>query len=73
MSASAIRDQISRLLNVHKKIKDGHCLTSREEEDVSLILGIPKFKNIKEMAAKIDEFFTWLNEVLEKKNCFFKT
>jgi len=43
MSASAIRDQISRLLNVHKKIKDGHCLTSREEEDVSLILGIPKF------------------------------
>jgi hypothetical protein len=41
MSASAIRDQISRLLNVHKKIKDGDYLTSREEEDVSLILGIP--------------------------------
>jgi len=73
MSAIAIRDQVSRLLNVHKKIKDGDYLTSREEEDVSLILGIPKFKNIKEMAAKIDEFFTWLNEVLEKKNCFFKT
>jgi hypothetical protein len=67
MSASAIRDQISRLLNVHKKIKDGDYLTSREEEDVSLILGIPKFKDIKEMAAKIDEFFSWVNEILKKK------
>jgi hypothetical protein len=67
MSASAIRDQISRLLNVHKKIKDGDYLTSREEEDVSLILGIPKFKDTKEMAAKIDEFFSWFNEILKKK------
>lgn len=67
MSASAIRDQISRLLNVHKKIKDGDYLTSREEEDVSLILRIPKFKDIKEMAAKIDEFFSWVNEILKKK------
>jgi len=66
MSASAIRDQISRLLNVHKKIKNGDYLTSREEEDVSLILGIPKFKDIKEMAAKVDEFFSWVNEMLKK-------
>jgi len=67
MSAIAIRDQISRLLNVHEKIKDGDYLTSREEEDVSLILGIPKFKDTKEMAAKIDEFFSWVNEMLKKK------
>jgi len=67
MSTSPIRDQISRLLKVHKKIKDGDYLTSREEEDVSLILGIPKFKDAKEMAAKIDEFFSWLNEMLKKK------
>jgi hypothetical protein len=67
MSASAIRDQISRLLNVHKKLKDGDYLTSREEEDVSLILGIPKFKDTKEMATKIDEFFSWVNEVIRKK------
>lgn len=67
MSASAIRDQISRLLNVHKKIKDRDYLTSREEEDVSLILGIPKFKDTKEMAAKIDEFFSWVNEMLKKE------
>jgi len=65
MSASAIRDQISRLLNVHKKIKNGDYLTSREEEDVSLILGIPKFKDTKEMAAKIDDFFSWVNEMLK--------
>lgn len=67
MSAIAIRDQISRLLNVHKKIKDRDYLTSREEEDVSLILGIPKFKDTKEMAAKIDEFFSWVNEMLKKE------
>jgi hypothetical protein len=67
MSASAIRDQISRLLSVHKKLKDGDYLTSREDEDASLILGIPKFKDTKEMAAKIDEFFSWVNEVIRKK------
>jgi hypothetical protein len=67
MSASGIRDQISRLLNVYKKIKDGDYLTSRKEEDVSLILGIPKFKDIKEMAAKIDECFIWVNEMLKNK------
>jgi hypothetical protein len=67
MSLSAIRDQISRLLNVHKKLKDGDYLTSREEEDVSLILGIPKFKDTKEMAVKIDEFFTWVIEMIMKK------
>jgi len=33
---------------------------------VSLILGIPKFKDIKEMAAKVDEFFSWVNEMLKK-------
>jgi hypothetical protein len=67
MGESTIRDQILRLLNVLKKLKDGDYLTSREEEDVSLILGIPKFKDTKEMEAKIDEFFTWINEVLKKK------
>jgi hypothetical protein len=67
MSTSAIKDQISRLLKVHKKLKDGDYLTSREEEDVSLILGVPKFKDGKEMEAKIDEFFTWVNEVIRKK------
>jgi hypothetical protein len=67
MGESTIRDQILRLLNVRKKLKDGDYLTSREEEDVSLILGIPKFKDTKEMEAKIDEFFTWINEVLKKK------
>jgi hypothetical protein len=67
ISLSAIRDQISRLLNVHKKLKNGDYLTSREEEDVSLILGVPKFKDGKEMAAKIDEFFSWVNEVIRKK------
>jgi hypothetical protein len=58
MDGSAIRDQISRFLNIHKKLKDGDYLTSREEEDVSLILGVPKFRDTKEMAARIDEFFT---------------
>jgi hypothetical protein len=67
MGETTIRDQILRLLNVRKKFKDGDYLTTREEEDVSLILGIPKFKDTKEMEAKIDEFFTWINEVLKKK------
>jgi len=67
ISAIATRDQISRLLNVHKKIKDGDYLTSREEEDVSLILGIPKFKDIKEMSAKIDEFLSWVKKMLREK------
>lgn len=67
MSESTIRDQISRLLKVHKKLKDGDYLTSREEDDVSIILGIPKFKDKEAMTAKIDEFFTWVNKVLKKK------
>ncbi len=67
MEGNAIRNQILRLLNVRKKIKDGDYLTSREEEDVSLILGIPKFKERKEMEARIDEFFLWVNEMLKRK------
>ena len=63
---NTIRDQILRLLNVRKKLKDGDYLTSREEEDVSLILGIPKFKNRKEMERKIDEFFVWASEIFRK-------
>ncbi|HCS49887.1 MAG TPA: hypothetical protein DIW61_17240 [Candidatus Aminicenantes bacterium] len=63
---NTIRDQILRLLNVRKKLKDGDYLTSREEEEVSLILGIPKFKNRKEMERKIDEFFVWASEIFRK-------
>jgi hypothetical protein len=66
MGENTIRDQILRLLNVRKKLKDGDYLTSREEEDVSLILGIPKFKNRKEMERKIDEFFVWASETFKK-------
>ena len=66
MGENTIRDQISRLLNVRKKLKDGDYLTSREEEDVSVILGIPKFKNRKEMERKIDEFFVWASETFKK-------
>lgn len=67
MDKNTIRDQILRLLNVRKKLKDGDYLTSREEEDMSLILGIPKFKDRKEMEAKIDEFFLWVNEILKRE------
>jgi hypothetical protein len=66
MGENTIRDQILRLLNVRKKLKDGDYLTSREEEDVSLILGIPKFKNRKELERKIDEFFVWASETFKK-------
>jgi hypothetical protein len=66
MGENTIRDQILRLLNVRKKLKDGDYLTSREEEDVSMILGIPKFKNRKEMERKIDEFFVWASETFKK-------
>jgi hypothetical protein len=67
MDGNAIRDQILRLLNVCKKLKDGDYLTSREERDVSLILGMPKFKDRKDMEARIDEFFVWVREMLGKK------
>ena len=66
MGENTIRDQILRLLNVRKKLKDGDYLTLREEEDVSLILGIPKFKNRKEMERKINEFFVWASETFKK-------
>ena len=66
MGENTIRDQILRLLNVRKKLKDGDYLTSREEEDVSLILGITKFKKRKEMERKIDEFFVWASETFKK-------
>ncbi|MGB7296519.1 MAG: hypothetical protein WBC70_13100 [Candidatus Aminicenantales bacterium] len=67
MDENTIRDQILRLLNVRKKLKDGDYLTSREEEDVSLILGIPKFKNRKEIERKIDKFFVWASEIFKKR------
>ncbi len=66
-SEHAIRDQLLRLLNIRKKLKAGDYLTLREEEDVSLILGIPKFKDRKEMETKIDELFAWVDEMLKRK------
>jgi len=67
MNLTAINNQILMLLIVRKKLQEGDYLTLREEADVSTILGIPKFKDTKEMAAKIDEFFAWVNEVLKRK------
>lgn len=53
---------------MRKKLGDEEYLTSREEQDVSMILGIPKFKDRKEMAAKIDGFFSWVNELIKKND-----
>lgn len=72
MSEAAINTQIMRLVNVRKKLKDGDYITLREEDDVSTILGIPKLKDKKEMAGRIDDFFSWLSETLSKKDCFSK-
>jgi hypothetical protein len=72
MSEAAINTQIMRLVNVRKKLKEGDYITLREEDDVSLILGIPKFKDKRDMAGRIDDFFIWLGEILKKKNCFLK-
>jgi hypothetical protein len=66
MGENTIRDQIARLLNIRKKLKARDYLTLREEEDVSMILGIPKFKNGKEVERKIDEFFVWASETFKK-------
>jgi hypothetical protein len=68
MSAAAITIEIVRLINVRKKLKDGDYITMREEDDVSSILGVPKFKDKGEMGCRIDDFFTWLAETLKKKN-----
>lgn len=73
MGEAIINTQILRLVNVRKKLKDGEYITLREEADVSSILGVSKFKDKREMAGRIDDFFSWLNEVLEKKNCLIKT
>jgi len=67
MDGNAIRDQILRLLNVRKKLETGDYLTSREEDDVSVILGVSKFKDAREMKTKIDDFFSWLNSELKRK------
>ena len=67
MNDNTIRDEISRLLTVRKKLKEGDYLTSREEENVSMILGIHKFKNTKEMETRIDEFFDWASEMLKRQ------
>lgn len=68
MNGATLSTQILRLLTVRKKLQTGDYLTTREEDDVSQILGVPKFKNKEEMGAKIDAFFTWINDVLVKKN-----
>jgi hypothetical protein len=65
MNESTIFNQISTLLIQRKKLKDEEYLTSSEEQGVSTILGIPKFKDPREMAAKIDDFFTWVDDVLK--------
>lgn len=67
MDGNAIRDQILRLLSVRKKLEAGDYLTSREENDVSVILGVPKFKDGREMKTKIYDFFSWLNSELKGK------
>lgn len=67
MSEAAINTQIIRLINIRKKLNEGDYITLREEDDVSLILGIPKFKDKREMAGRIDTFFVWLNEILKTK------
>jgi hypothetical protein len=67
MDGNAIRDQILRLLNIRKKLRKGDYSTSREEKDMSLILGIPKFKDIQNMEIKVDEFFAWVSEMLKRK------
>jgi len=67
MNADALNIQILRLIKVRKKISDGEYLTKREEDDVSMILGIKKFKDRKEIETKIDEFFAWVGEILKTK------
>jgi hypothetical protein len=67
MDDNTIKDDILGLLSVRKKLKEGGYLTSREEENVSMILGIHKFKNTKEMETKIDEFFGWASETLKRQ------
>jgi hypothetical protein len=37
----------------------------REQDDISLILGVPKFRDKGEMAGRIDDFFSWLAEMLK--------
>jgi hypothetical protein len=65
MSAAAITMEIMRLMNVRKKLKDGDYITMREQDDISLILGVPKFRDKGEMAGRIDDFFSWLAEMLK--------
>jgi hypothetical protein len=67
MNDNTIRDDILRLLSVRKKLKEGDYLTSREEENVSMILGVHKFKDIKEMETRINEFFDWTSEMVKKR------
>jgi hypothetical protein len=66
MSAAAITMDIMRLMNVLKKLKQGDYITMREQDEISLILGVPKFKDTREMARRIDDFFAWLAEMLKK-------
>ena len=73
MGESILRTQILRLIDVRKKLKNGAYITLREENDVSSVLGVIKFKDKREMAGRIDGFFTWLGGVLEKKDRFLKT
>jgi hypothetical protein len=60
-------------MNVLKKLREGGYITMREQDEVSLILGVPKFKDTGEMARRIDDFFAWLGEMLKKKNSYPKT
>ncbi len=71
MTESTIANQISTLLILRKKLKDEEYLTSREEQDLSMILGIQKLKDPREMAAKIDEFFTWVMTCLRENSKYF--
>jgi len=72
MSEAVINTQILRLVTVRKKLTDGDYITLREKDDVSSILGFLKFRDEREMAGRIDGFFTWLNEVLKKRDCFLR-
>ena len=67
MQGNSIRVEISRLLNVRKKLNEEEYITSREEDETSTILGIGRFKDKKDMLFKINDFFAWLNKELGEK------
>jgi len=60
--------RFQRVSDFHKKLKAGKSLTEEEVEELSLHLGITKFRNREDMLKRIEQFIFMVKKIFPKIN-----